>query len=219
MSATMISAIVNRTRNTLDMMHRGNIAQAPNVMKALVRAAEEINKLPEAALVDAEYVKGATEPIIGVCNIHMRGGNFLTAQASEDDGHINLLNEDLDVVILEDTIMFLVNTIRLSICFEITMGGTNFRVSGATALNTWASDNYTYYTRKHGNKTLLSTTGVDAIIKNGFFKKTEEADYHGPNKCVVCYIREARITVMYRENLACCATCMRMMRARGLTCK
>jgi hypothetical protein len=222
MSATMITAIVQRTRNTLDMMHRGFIAQAPNVMKTLVRAAEDVNKLPYATFVDAEYVKGAlaanrdlvpqlepyvylTDPaehIIGVCNIHMLSGKFLVAQAlyarfepamaSESDDYINLLNEDLDIEILEDTIIFLANILRLGVCVEITICGASFGVNGAPALNTWASENYVA-SRKRGRvnehfrssdykgaarKTLLSQTAVDAIIKDGLFNMIDEDAHH-----------------------------------------
>jgi hypothetical protein len=203
MSSTTISAIVKRTRDTLDMMHRGNIAQAPNVMKTLVRSAENVNKLPEAAFVDAEYVKGALaanrgrvpelepfvnqaepgEHIIGVCNIHMLGGKFLVAQAlyarfepalaSDSDDYINLLNEDLDIEILEDTIIFLANTIRLGVCVGV---------------NTWASENYVA-SRKRGRvnehfrstdytgdarKSLLSEDSVEAIIKDDLFNMIYE---------------------------------------------
>ena len=202
----MITAIVQRTRNTLDMMHRGNIAQAPNVMKTLVRAAEDVNKLQEAAFVDAEYVKGAlaahrglvpqlepfvytirpivpVEDIIGVCNIHILGGKFLAAQAlyarfepasaRESDDYINLLNEDLDIEILEDTIIFLANTLRLGITIDI---------------NAWASENYVA-SRKRGRvnehfwssdykgaarKTLLNPADVDAIMKDGLFNMIDE---------------------------------------------
>jgi hypothetical protein len=214
MSATMISAIVNRTRNTLDMMHRGNIAQAPNVMKTLVRAADEINKLPDAAFVDAEYVKGALaanrdlvpqlepyvylteqdEPIIGVCNIHILGGKFLAAQAlyarfepamaNESDDFINLLNEHLDIAILEDTIVFLANVMRVSDTIDESVS--------AADLNAWASVNYVS-SRKRGRvnetfssadftgvarKSLLNQTGVDAIIKNGLFNMIDEDTRH-----------------------------------------
>jgi len=146
MSSTTITAIVQRTRNTLDMMHRGNIAQAPNVMKTLVRAAENVNKLPKAAFVDAEY-RGLVpdtehdEHIIGVCNIHLLSGKFLVAQAFESDDYINLLNEDLDIEILEDAIIFLAKTLLLGI-----------------NINTWASENYVA-SRKRGrvNKFFLSS--------------------------------------------------------------
>jgi len=208
MSSEMIKAVVARTRSTLDMMHRGNIAQAPNMMKMLVRAAEEINKLPEAAFVDAEYVKGAlaancdlitgalqpytyvmeltNQPIIGTCNIHILGGKFLVAQAvymgyepakaDHVDDYINLLNGELDNNKLEDTIMFLANTLRLD------------DMSGL-ALNAWASENYVS-SRKRGRdhetfvsadytgverKTLLNEQGVDAIIKDGLFNKVDES--------------------------------------------
>jgi len=197
----MITAIVQRTHNTLDMMHRGRIAQAPNVMKTLVRAAKDINNLPEAAFVDAKYVKGALaanrglklepyvtehdEPIIGVCNIHLLDGKFLAAQAlyacfkpalaSEADDYINLLNEELDIKILEYTIIFLANTLFYCIYDDM------------PELNTWASENYVA-SRKRGRvnehfrssdytgvarKTLLSQAGVDFIITHGIFNMVD----------------------------------------------
>ena len=191
MSSTTITAIVQRTRSTLNMMHRGNIAQAPKVMKALIRAAEDVNN----AFVDSKYVKGALaanrdllapqlepyvylteqdKPIIGVCNIHILDGKFLTAQAlySDTDEYINLINEELEIGILEDTIIFLANTLSLG-------------VYSAPDLNTWVSENYVA-SRKRGRfnehfrssdytgnarKTLLSQASVDAIIKDGIFNK------------------------------------------------
>jgi len=223
----MITAIVKLARSTLNKMHKGNTATAPNVMKTLVRAAE-------AALVNSEYieyVKGT--PIIGVCNIHMLGGKFLTAEptmASKSDGYINLLNEDLDIVILKDTIIFLANVMRLSICFKITVVDTFFSVKGATALITWASENYVS-SRKRGRKnvifssgdytdagreTLLSVEGVEAIMKAGIFNMTAEKMekiYDAPNRCIVCFNPEPRIIDMSCDHPACCSTCMRKMSA------
>jgi len=189
-------------------MHGNHTAQAPNVMNTLVRGAEEINKLPEASFVDAEYVKGAlaanddliaetlqpytyvmertNQPILGICNIHILGGKFLVAQAvymgyepakaDHVDDYINLLNGELDNNKLEDTIMFLANTLRLD------------GMSGL-ALNAWASENYVS-SRKRGRdnetfvsadytgvarKTLLTQSSVDAIIKDGLFNKVDES--------------------------------------------
>ena len=178
----MIKAVVARTRSTLDMWHKGKKAQVPNVMETLVRAAEEINKLPEAAFVDAEYVKGAlaancdlitgalqpytyvmeltNQPIIGTCNIHIVGGKFLVAQA------VYMGHEPAQTANIDDYIYLLNEDLNDKILEDVIMFLANtLRLDGMSglALNAWASENYVS-SRKRGrdNETFVSAdyTGV-----------------------------------------------------------
>ena len=177
MSSDMIKAVVARARIKLDVWHNGNKAQAPFVMQTLVCAAEDINKLPEASFVDAEYVKGALaanrdlvtgalqpythvmeftdQPIIGTCNIHIVGGKFLVAQA------IYMGHKPAHSANIDSYINLLNENLKDNIIEDVIMFLANVMRLGETsgaALNAWALKNYVSSRKRGRNDETFAST-------------------------------------------------------------